>query len=103
MKYKPNGSVDRYKVATQRPHVTDQNAFARELFSQLPAGLSCVLLHPAIDTEEVRRATDQWKGRVADFETFRQPSLRDHIRQLGIQLISYTPLRDAMRSRLERG
>jgi len=40
---------------------------------------------------------------VADFEVFRQPSLRDHIRDLGIELISYRPICDAMRRRPQAG
>ena len=70
---------------------------------RLPAGLSCVLLHPAIDTLELRSVTSDWRGRVADFEVFRQPSLRDHIRDLGINLISYLPICDAMRRRAQGG
>jgi hypothetical protein len=46
---------------------------------------------------EIRAITSDWRGRVADFEVFRQPSLRDHIRDLGIDLISYRPICEAMR------
>lgn len=91
---------DCYAVATQRPYVNDQNAFVRELFSRLPSGLSCVLLHPATDSDELRSVTDEWKGRVADFEAFRDPSLRDYVQDLGIQLISYRPLRAATAARV---
>jgi hypothetical protein len=36
-------------------------------------------------------------------EVFRQPWLRDHIRDLGIELISYRPLCDAMHRRPPAG
>jgi hypothetical protein len=52
---------------------------------------------------EIRSITSDWRGRVADFEVFRQPSLRDHIRDLGIHLISYRPICDAMRRRPQAG
>jgi len=77
--------------------------FVADVFDRLPAGLSCVLLHPAIDTLEIRSVTSDWRGRVADFEVFRQSSLRDHIRDLGIHLISYRPICDAMRRRPQAG
>jgi len=88
---------DHWDVVTRRGSVENHDAFVRHVFDLLPAGLSCVLLHPAIDTPEIRHITGEWHSRVADFEAFRQPSLREHIHNLGIQLISYQPLRDAMR------
>ena len=47
--------------------------------------------------------TDEWRFRVVDFEVFRNPGLRDHIRNLGIELISYLPLRDVMLQRQPDG
>jgi predicted glycoside hydrolase/deacetylase ChbG (UPF0249 family) len=88
---------DHWKVVTRRGAAEDHEAFVRDVFDRLPAGLSCVLLHPAIDSPEMRHITGDWGGRVADFEAFRRPSLRAHLRDRGIQLISYRPLRDAMR------
>jgi predicted glycoside hydrolase/deacetylase ChbG (UPF0249 family) len=85
------------KVVTRRGNVENNDAFVQQVFEHLPSGLSCVLLHPAIDTPEIRQITGDWQGRVADFKAFRRPALREHIRKLGIQLISYQTLRDAMR------
>jgi chitin disaccharide deacetylase len=94
-------AFDCWQGVTRRGDVESHDAFVRQVFDHLPVGLSCVLLHPAIDTPEIRHITDEWQGRVADYEAFRQPSLREHIRDLGIQLISYRPLRDVMRRRLK--
>ena len=88
---------------TRRSDAEDHLDFVAEVFDRLPAGLTCVLLHPAIDTLEIRSVTGDWRGRVADFEVFRQPALRDHIRDLGINLISYQPICDAMRRRRQAG
>ena len=85
------------KIVTRKSNVENHDAFVQQVFDHLPTGLSCVLLHPAIDTPEIRHITGDWQSRVADFEVFRQPTLREHISKLGIQLISYKPLRDAMR------
>jgi predicted glycoside hydrolase/deacetylase ChbG (UPF0249 family) len=94
---------DHCRVVTRRGDALDHLDFVADVFDRLPAGLSCVLLHPAIDTLEIRSVTSDWRGRVADFEVFRQPSLRDHIRDLGIDLISYRPICDAMRRRPQAG
>jgi predicted glycoside hydrolase/deacetylase ChbG (UPF0249 family) len=91
---------DHWRVVTRRGVVEDHDAFVRDVFDGLPAGLSCVVLHPTIDTPEIRHITGDWWGRVADYDAFRRPSLRAHLHDRGIQLISYRPLRDAMRNRL---
>jgi hypothetical protein len=94
---------DHCQVVTRRGDALDHLDFVADVFDRLPAGLSCVLLHPAIDTLEIRSVTSDWRGRVADFEAFRQPSLREHIRDLGIDLISYRPIWHAMRRRPQAG
>ena len=92
---------DHLKLVTSNGDVQNHEAFIRHEFEQLPSGHSCVLLHPAIDTPEIRSITGDWQSRVADFEAFRQTSLRERIRSRGIQLISYKPLRDAMQRQLK--
>lgn len=88
---------DHCRVLTRRGEVENNDVFVSQVFDHLFAALSCVLLHPAIDAPELRHITSEWQSRVADYEAFRQPSLREHIRHLGIHLISYQPIRDAMR------
>jgi predicted glycoside hydrolase/deacetylase ChbG (UPF0249 family) len=69
----------------------------KKVFSELPPGLSCILLHPATDTPELRAILPAWEARVADYRAFMSEDLRDYIRGEGIQLITYRSLRDAMR------
>lgn len=90
---------DCFRVATGPKLGEDRDAQVRELFERLPVGLSCILLHPVIDTPEIRAIARDWRNRVADFEAFRNPALRNRVHQLGIQLISYQPVRDAMLQR----
>ena len=73
---------------------------AMEVFDELPPGLTFFMLHPARDTPELRAITDDWRQRVADYETFMNPELRDHIRKSGIRTIGWRALRDAMRAGL---
>ena len=93
---------DAWRVVTRRGHAGNHETFVQNVFEQLPAGLSCILLHPVVDTPEIRHITGEWRNRVADYETFRRPSLRTHIRNLGIHLITYKPIRDAMRRQIAR-
>lgn len=73
---------------------------AKEMFDNLPPGLTFFMIHPAQETPELRAIAGDWRQRVADYETFMNPELRDHVRRSGIQVIGWRPLRDAMRAGL---
>ncbi len=83
-----DGRVDRDEALRRAIH----------LFDDLPAGLTCVLFHPAVDTPELRAVTPDWPMRVADFEVLADPRLRRHLADTGIHPIGYRTLRQAMRS-----
>ena len=74
---------------------------ARDVFDNLPPGLTYFMIHPAKDTPELRAITDDWQQRVADYETFMSAELRDHARKSGVQVIGWRALRDAMRAGLQ--
>ena len=46
--------------------------------------------------DELRAIGDDWPQRVADYETFMSAALREHVRGLGIEVIGWRPLREAM-------
>jgi len=69
---------------------------AMEVFEQLPPGLTYFMIHPAKDTPELRAIGDDWPQRVADYETFMSAALREQVRKLGIQVIGWRLLREAM-------
>lgn len=62
-----------------------------------PGTITHFFLHPAYDTPELRSMCPDWPSRVADYQAFLSPELRDHIRNTGIQLIGNRVLRDLMR------
>jgi predicted glycoside hydrolase/deacetylase ChbG (UPF0249 family) len=63
-----------------------------------PAGLTHFIIHPSKDTPELRAITPDWPSRVADYQAFSSPRLRDFVKNSGIQLIGYRPIRELMRS-----
>jgi chitin disaccharide deacetylase len=75
----------------------DPVPLVKKVLSELPHGLSCVLLHPAKDTTELRAILPAWQSRVADYRAFMREELRDYIGDEGIHLVSYRLLRDVMR------
>lgn len=75
-----------------------QVELAKRTFESLPAGLTHLVIHPAIDTPELQAITPDWQSRVANYRAFMSPELRDHILRSGIKVIGYRTLRDLMRS-----
>jgi hypothetical protein len=74
-------------------------AEAKAVFDSLPAGLSYVILHPALDTPELRAVTPaDWQSRVGDYTAFCSAELRAYVRDTGVQVIGWRTIRDAMRS-----
>jgi len=71
---------------------------AKRLLDALPPGLSYFILHPAMDTPELRAIAPDWLNRVADYEAFTSPELRDYVRNSGLHVIGYRTLRDLMRA-----
>ena len=71
---------------------------AVERLAQAPPGLTYFLFHPAIDTPELRAFAPDWRARVADYELFTSAALRDALVHVGVQVIGWRAIRDALRS-----
>jgi hypothetical protein len=71
---------------------------AKRALGALPIGITHFILHPSIDTPELRSITPDWACRVADYRTFSDLELHRFIKNEGIQVIGYRALRDVMRS-----
>lgn len=78
-----------------QPH--GQMALAKKLLSELPVGITHFILHPSVDTPELRAICPDWESRVANYETFMSAELKTFIEQAGIHLIGYRAIREAMR------
>ncbi|MBW6474295.1 MAG: polysaccharide deacetylase family protein, partial [Anaerolineaceae bacterium] len=69
---------------------------AKVALSKLPPGLSHFYLHPSKDTPEARAISPDWRGRVADYETFMQADMKDFLKNEGIQVIGYRAIQEMM-------
>lgn len=77
-----------------QPH--EQLAYAKSALDALPAGVSHFLLHPSVDTPELRAIAPDWQSRVSNYETFMSDALRAHIRDSGLHVIGYRALQQLM-------
>ncbi|MGE5249980.1 MAG: polysaccharide deacetylase family protein [Bacteroidota bacterium] len=77
---------------------------AKRMFSELKPGLTHFILHPSIDTPELRAITPDWECRVENYRAFLSDELKKHIEKEGITLIGYREIRAVMRrSETENG
>ena len=79
------------------PSLPTQMETAKELLGNLPEGITHFVLHPSIDTPELRAIAPDWESRVANYNVFMSDELKTFIGSEDIQLIGYRPIREAMR------
>jgi chitin disaccharide deacetylase len=69
----------------------------RLLANVQPGTLTNILIHPAVDTPELRAIAPDWACRVADSDLFTSEALREAVTESGVQVIGFRALRDALR------
>lgn len=74
-----------------------QMEIAKDLLGNLPAGITHFILHPSIDTAELRSIAPDWESRVSNYNIFMSDELKKFIESEDIHLIGYRQIRDAMR------
>jgi hypothetical protein len=79
-------------------HGKDHIEVAKKLLSELPAGITHFILHPSIDTPELRAIAPDWEARVANYNAFMSDELKKFIQSENIKPIGYRQIRDAMRN-----
>jgi len=62
---------------------------AKRSLDALPPGITHLVLHPAVDTPELRAITGDWPSRVADYKAFTSRELKAHVRRSGLHVIGY--------------
>jgi predicted glycoside hydrolase/deacetylase ChbG (UPF0249 family) len=72
----------------------------QRLFDQVPQGITHLLLHPSVPGHDVEAITESAANRIADYETFLSPELKEHVLGQGIHLIGYRRLRDLIRGEI---
>jgi len=71
---------------------------AKKLLGNLPVGITHFVLHPSIDTAELRSIAPDWESRVANYNTFMSDELKRFIEGEDIKPIGYRQIRNAMRN-----
>jgi predicted glycoside hydrolase/deacetylase ChbG (UPF0249 family) len=85
-------------VSMPLEHDHDHIGVAKKLLSELPIGITHFILHPSIDTPELRAICPDWQARVANYNAFISDELKKFIEGEDIKLIGYRQIREAMRN-----
>lgn len=89
--------VDRFaEIPLDDP--VDQVNVTKKILRELEPGITYLVLHPSIDTPELRAICPDWPSRVANYEAMMSKEIKDFIKNEGVQLIGYKPLRELLRS-----
>ena len=79
-------------------HADDHIGVAKKLLDEVPVGITHFILHPSIDTPELRAIAPDWRARVANYNAFMSDELKTFIESSDLKLIGYRAIRDAMRN-----
>ncbi|MAT43366.1 MAG: hypothetical protein CL609_13590 [Anaerolineaceae bacterium] len=74
----------------------DRFETAKQIFSDLPSGITHFIIHPSKDSPELRAIADDWACRVEDYELFKTKQMQNFLKSEGIQLIGYHALAKIM-------
>ena len=80
------------------PSEPAQMEVAKKLIGDLPEGITHFVLHPSIDTPELRAVASDWESRVANYNIFMSDALKMMFEREAIKLIGYRHIRTAMRN-----
>jgi chitin disaccharide deacetylase len=91
-------SRTRFGAGRAEPRGSSRRAVERTLFD-LPAGVTEICLHPAVDTPELRSLAPDWAARIDDHDiATTDRSLASLVARAGASLIGYRALRDLQRT-----
>ena len=66
----------------------------KQALLDLPVGITHFIIHPSIDSLEIKTIAPDWQCRVADYTTFLSDDLRKYIQNSGLHIIGYRTLKD---------
>jgi predicted glycoside hydrolase/deacetylase ChbG (UPF0249 family) len=89
--------LDQILVETLVQAPESKESYYRQLFARLRRGVSHCIIHPACASDEMAAISPDAPSRARDYELFRDGSMREYLSGLGVRLIGYREIRDALR------
>lgn len=76
----------------------ERSAYFSEIFASLRSGVTHFLIHPTLRSDEVSAMTESAPSRAMDYELFRDRSIAEELKNLGIHTITYREIRERYRA-----
>jgi hypothetical protein len=76
----------------------DRLVKTKAVLESVEPGITYFILHPAVDTPELRAITPHWQARVGDYEAFTSDAMQRYLEESDLHVIQFGALRDAMRA-----
>lgn len=70
---------------------------AQELLASFGPGVHYFIVHPSVDTPELRAIAPDWPARVEDYKLFLNPAWRDYVQASGVYVLGWRAIRDVGR------
>lgn len=71
-------------------------AYAKDVLDTIPAGLHYFIIHPSIDSAELRAIAPDWRARVGDYRLFLNDGWRKVVEASGVKVIGMKTLQNMM-------
>lgn len=90
---------DSYRMLPLREETQfeDRLAYAQRYIDAAPAGLHYLIIHPALDTPELRAVAPDWEARAMDYTLFMSDAWDNMLSASGAKTIGMRDLRNIMR------
>ena len=69
---------------------------AERILAELPTGLSFLIMHPAMDSPELRAISSDWRARVADYQLCIDERWARALERSGMKVVGMRAIRDAL-------
>ena len=90
-----------YLIHDQRQKGETTRGYWTRIVSTLRPGVTELYIHPAIESDALKRMTGRWKTRVEEYQIFRSdPEMLGILEEHRVKLIGWRELRDLQRSKL---
>jgi predicted glycoside hydrolase/deacetylase ChbG (UPF0249 family) len=84
--------LDRLVTGVPGRTVAERAESYRKFLAELKPGITKLIVHLAMDDDEIKAITGNWEQRYADFRFFTDPETKKRMAELGIRTITYREL-----------
>lgn len=85
--------LDYLYESAQGKTLEERRKYYYDLFHNLKPGVSEIIVHLAMNDEEIRHISGAWEARWNEYQIFTDPKTKELLDSLGIKLIGYKDLR----------